>query len=435
MFGVGSLRWSNVGALQLNQVFRQGSLILIAILLARSSLTTEEIGLYEMLMYLAYAVTFFWTTGLVQGLLSVYPRLEADQQGSMLRRSYLLVAFLSIATALLLGLGSQWLVPWLTGREQLPHYGLFLSYLLLLPPTFLLEHYFLLVERTRSILWLGVFSALVQVGGVLAALCLGCGLRGVLIALIAWVLFRHLWLLVFLFALGPAPKQRVALREWLLISLPLILYALLGGLHQVFDIWLVGFHYRGDEQQFALFRYGARELPLLLALTGAFATALLPELARSPSDGLKQLREKSRPLYHLFFPMSILLMLTSYWWFPRLFSEAFSPSVLVFNVFLLLIVHRLLFPRTVLMGLQDNTVLLWISLGELALNALLSFWLVGRLGLAGIALGTVLAYSIGKGGMCWVLYRRHGIRVGQYTDLRLLAVYSALLLVAFFAAL
>lgn len=428
-------RLTEVTAFQLYQLLRQGGLIAIAILLAKSSLTTEDIGAYEMLLYVGYAATFFWTTGLVQGLLSLFPKLKAEKQAALLLQGYLVIAGATAAVILLLGLGADRLLPLLTGQPRLPYFRLFLLYLLLHQPTFLLEHYFLLRHRARAIVLLGLLSTILQIGVVIVALWGGYGLAGIFVGLILFAAFRHLWLLAFLVAAGRPTARSGALRRWILLSLPLMGYALLGGLHQVYDNWLVGFFYQGDEQQFALFRYGARELPLALALTGAFGTALLPAVAKSLPGGLAAIRKKSRPLYHLLFPFSIVLMLTSDWWFPLLFSEAFAPSVLVFNVFLLLVINRLIFPRTVLMGLQDNGVLLWISLGELVANALLSFWLVRSLGLAGIALGTVLAYSLGKTAMCWYLYRRHGIGVARYTDIRLLGGYSVLLLIAFFVAL
>lgn len=427
-------RLTNVTAFQLYQLLRQGALILIAVLLAKSALSTREIGIYEMLMYVAYAATFFWTTGLVQGLLTVYPQLGKDRQQAMLLQSYLLVVALSLATVLLFEVGERRLIPLLTGQAQLPYFRLFLLYLLLQQPTYLLEHYYLLEQRPRAITLLGVLSALLQVGAVAGPLLFGYGLQGMIVGLVGFAALRHLWLLAFLATRGRFAPDSGELRRWMALSLPLIGYALLGGFHQVYDNWLVGFYYEGDEQQFALFRYGARELPLALALTNAFSTALLPAVARDLPAGLTELRRQSVWLYHLLFPLSIALMLTSIWWFPLLFSEAFAPSVLVFNVFLLLVINRLVFPRTVLMALQDNGVLLWIALAELAGNALLSYWLVAPFGLAGIALGTVLAYSLGKAVMCWYLYRRHGIGVARYTDIRLLAGYSMLLLAAFFFA-
>jgi peptidoglycan biosynthesis protein MviN/MurJ (putative lipid II flippase) len=83
------------------------------------------------------------------------------------------------------------------------------------------------------------------------------------------------------------------------------------------------------------------------------------------------------------------------------------------------------------MGLRDNQVALIISVLELVVNVLFSFWLVGRFGLVGIAAGTVLAYTFEKIGLCLYLYRRHGIGITRYTDMGWLSVYSLVLLASF----
>ena len=172
-------------------------------------------------------------------------------------------------------------------------------------------------------------------------------------------------------------------------------------------------------------------MPFAPALAGAFSTALLPEVARDLPGALVQIRNRSRKLFHLLFPVSILLMLTSERWFPLVFSQEFAPSALVFNVFLLAMISRLIFSRTVLMGLKDNQAILGISVLELLLNIGFSLLLVRFFGMAGIAGGTILAYLLNKAGLCAYLYFRHGIGVGAYTDLRWFLGYSFLLLFVF----
>ena len=243
------------------------------------------------------------------------------------------------------------------------------------------------------------------------------------------------WLLFFVWRHGRWGLRLDLVRNWLWLSLPLVLYTLTAGFNQAFDNWLVNFFYSGDEERFAIFRYGARELPLVMALASAFGTAMLPEIAADLNDGLAQIRRKSRKLFHLLFPVSIALVLTSRWWFPIVFSEAFRESILIFNIFLLIIISRLVFSRTVLVGLNANRVILIISLVELAANVGFSFYLIPLWGLAGVATGTVLAHFLEKVLICAYLYWRFRVPVGAYTDLRWYFVYSAVLLAGFFITL
>ena len=124
-------------------------------------------------------------------------------------------------------------------------------------------------------------------------------------------------------------------------------------------------------------------------------------------------------------------MLTSQWLFPLVFNADFEESVAIFNVFLLVIISRLIFSRTVLVGLQDNQIVLIISLVELVANVLISWWLIRTMGLIGVAWGTLLSISLEKIMLCLRLYWRFGIGWRQYTDLRWWWLYSILLLVAF----
>ena len=132
--------------------------------------------------------------------------------------------------------------------------------------------------------------------------------------------------------------------------------------------------------------------------------------------------------------MSIGLALASGWVFPLVFNEDFRASVPVFNLFLLVLVSRIIFSRTILVGLNANRMIFYISILELAFNVALSFALVPFLGLSGIAIGTVAAYSLEKVLLCWYLYRKFGIGIGQYTDMRWYLAYSALLILSFVAA-
>ena len=215
------------------------------------------------------------------------------------------------------------------------------------------------------------------------------------------------------------------------MALPLILYAILGGLLPAFDGWLVGYLFEGDEEMFAVFRYGAQELPLALALTNAFSNVMVVEVAADIKRALPLIKARSLRLFHLLFPLSILLMLLSPLLFPLIFNADFSKSVPVFQVYLFVIISRLVFSSTLMIGLKANSTLTWIGGLELLVNIGCSFYLGQKLGLVGIALGTLIAFSFEKVMQCIYLSRKHGISPKEYLDFRWFFGYSALLLCAF----
>lgn len=388
-----------------------------------------------MLLYIGFTLSTFWVTGLMQGFLARYPQLPEEERPAFLFNAYLvfMVAGTLVLALLLWCKGGVLLV--LAGQPSLPYYELFAVFLWLNLPSYLVENYYLVLRKPGAILAFGLFSFGLQAAAVLAPVFLGLGLVWSFNALIALGALKYAWLAVLLLRWGAfRPNASMAL-QWISFSVPLMLYALMGSFNQSFDNWLVNFYYRGDEHVFAIFRYGARELPLALALSNAFGSAMLPEVAANLEASLLAIRERSLKLFHLLFPLSIFLALTSKWLFPLVFNEEFSASVLIFNIFLLVTISRLIFSRTILAGLNANRMIFYISLLELAFNVALSFALLPFLGLAGVAIGTVAAYSLEKVLLCWYLYHKFGIGIGRYTDMRWYLAYSGLMALGFVVAL
>lgn len=206
--------------------------------------------------------------------------------------------------------------------------------------------------------------------------------------------------------------------RWLTVSWPLIAYATVGALVTAFDPWFVNYWYEGDESIFATFRYGARELPLLAAITNGAMVVVLPRLTEDSSAGLDLLKDSSRRLFHWIFGGAILLMLTSPWWWTLVFTELFTESLPLFQAYLFVVVSRLLFPVPVLTAMGHTRLLMVFGLLELVINVVLSFILVPYFGLLGIIWATVIAYLVDK--LCLMAYLKYrtGIPPGRYTDWR-----------------
>ena len=419
------------GALQWFYLMRQGSAILTGILLAQLGLPADQIGVYEILQYMGVLVSAFWVTGLSQALLAYFPTLPEPEQRRFTGSAFLLFTGLSAVLLTALWFGKNTAIPALASRPTLPWYELFLVWQFFNLPAFLIENLYLLHKKAKAIFWFGVLSFGLQLIAVLTPVALGADFIWSFYGLIALGILKFIWTCVLVLQTGQLHWDAALLRKWIRLAWPLALYALLGGLIASFSFWLVGYLYRDDEATFAVFRYGAREFPLALALTGALSAAIIPTLATNLEAGLSQLKARSLRLFHLLFPLSILLMLTSKYFFPIVFTEAFAESALVFNAFLLITVSRVLFPRSVLMALQSNKIALLSSVVELIFIVVISLVLAQYFGLVGIALGATLGASLEKVILCIYLRRRFGIAVSQYTDLRWWVGYSGLLVAAF----
>ncbi len=418
-------------ALQLFNVGRQGSLILIAILLAQLHLPTTELGNYEQLLFLGHVLSFFWVSGLIQGMLSYYPGLSFPEQRRFLFNAVLLFLGLGLAIVAIAWLGRGFLWQYVLHKQELRFYSLFLFYLALNFPSFLIENHLVLQQKGWPILRYGLYSFGAQVVAMVLPIFLGWDFQYSFYGLIGVGAARLLYLLVLVGAMGSTRLDLELIKQWAGVALPLILYAILGGLLPAFDAWLVGFLFEGDEAKFAVFRYGAQELPLALALTNAFSNVMVVEVATDVKKALPLIKARSLRLFHLLFPLSIVLMFFSPFLFPWIFNSDFVESAPIFQVYLFVILSRLVFSSTILIGLKANSVMAWIGGIELLLNIGLSFYWGQQFGLIGIALATLVAFTFEKFMQCIHLYKKHGISPKEYLHFRWFFGYSALLLIAF----
>jgi O-antigen/teichoic acid export membrane protein len=422
---------TNVRALQAFQILRQGAAILISILLAKSVLTSEEIGAFEMLTFIGTTVSFFWIAGLNQGILPFFPKLNATDQRPFIFNTFLLFCGISIFVFIMLFFLENNITQLLVGQNSLPYFKWYAIYLLFFMPSFLVDYIYLMNNKAKEILGFGVIVFSLQVLVVIVPLFLGKGLLGSIQGLVGLGIFRFLWLLKVVVNFGKPEWRGELMSNYLKLSIPLVLYALLSGFPTIFDSWVVGWFYN-DKSTFAIFRYGARELPLTIALANALSMAMIPEISKKENNTFTDLKKKTLNLFHSLFPLSIILMLSSSWWFPKVFNPDFSASASVFNVFLLVIISRLIFPQTILIALGKTKMVLYISILETILNIILSVIFVQYFGLVGIAFGTFLAYLFEKVAIAFYLFFQHDISFSKYTPVGWYLFYSLLLTLSYF---
>ena len=396
---------------------RFGSVLLTSVLLAKSGLSTADIGSYELLLYLGSIVAFFWVNGLLQGIPPLYERLEKQERQAFIFNVFLVFCSLSIGVFAVLFWGERWITPLLTGQTALPGYQLFCCYLLLHLPTFPVEYIYLLHERPRHIVVWGAVSFGLSVVALFVPIALGYGLCGGLAALVGWSALRWLWTARLALRYGHRGLRIDLWKRYFRFSWPLILNVLVGNFVLLFDNWLVGWYYR-DEAVFAIFRYGSRELPLATALATALGMAMIPRLTAAPAAGLAELKGKTRRLMHLLFPVTIGLMFASGWLFPRVFNAGFAASVPLFNIYLLLTASRVLLPNAIVLAQGQPGVIFRIGLAELAVKIGLGFLLIAWFGLVGLAWSAVLAFWVEKLGLIWYLEKKAQVRTSDWLDLR-----------------
>ena len=422
---------SPISALQFFQLLRYSTLILIGIVFAKSGLSIAEIGQYETFLLIAGAISFFWLNGLIQGFLPLVTKKDISRKSPVLFNVFYLITGLSVLSGVFLLVFEHSISGFLLKKSSVPYLNYLLIYLLISTPASLVEYIYLIKNQGKSIVRYGIISFALMFLLVIIPPIAGMGIEFSLIGLIAGAVFRLVWLLVLL-AKNSAPTF-----DWMFIkihlssSAPLILSMFLSGSAQYIDSFIVTFYF--DDATFAVFRYGAREFPLVMLLANAFSTSMLPGFSdRSKLKvNLKKIKQNAQKLGNWMFPLSGLLLLVSHWAFPIIFNVGFAQSATIFNIYLLLIVSRLLFPQTILIGLQKTNLILWASLLEIIVNVTASLCFVQIFGLVGVAYGTVVAYLFEKILLMVFVSKSCQISVSSYLNGSLHLVYSLFLAIEF----
>jgi O-antigen/teichoic acid export membrane protein len=403
---------------------RQTGIIASSIVVAHV-LPLEQVGVVELLMFCGYLMTFFWSDSFLKGYLS---RKDA-QDPATAPSTFLLFCFLTgLLSMSVLFAARHFLVPLLTDRPELPGLALFGLYQAFVVPLWLAP--FLGGLRSHNVILLSAFVLI----GPTFAIWIGHsslpGLEGILIGLLSYALVGFIWILTQVRFIRDLKLRKLFLMLWP-VTWPLILYAVSSAIARSLDAWLVARYF--NESIFAVFRYGAREFPLVVALAGGLSIIMIPRLIQN--DALPELKNRSTRLMNRCYPIVAVLMLFSPLLFEFVFGVAFRESALIFNIYLLLTLTQLIFPQAILTARGDTKILWWISLFELAVNVGSSLFLMREFGLIGIVCGTLIAFVVEKIILLQVVYKRYKIPVVALFNPGTLLLYTILLSITFISSL
>lgn len=424
-----------MNALQIFQILRFSTTLLIGILLIKVfGLSTAEISLYEILLFLGNFVSFFWISAGQKGLLSLFPSYPPKQQAKLLFNIFLVLFLLGLLAALGLYFGQVYLIPSLTQYQQLAHIPLLCIYLVFIAPSYLTEYIYLLKKEESAIIRYGFIVHGLQLAAVFIPISLGLGIGGLFTGLVLWSLFKFVWLGSLLIKYATFSFNWLLQKHFLLLLLPLGLHTLLGGGMEYIDGFIVTSHFE-DEKVFALFRYGARELPLVSILVAALVATLIPLAVEKEQVAIGRIKKEIKKLSLWLYPITILLMVVSPYLYPLVYNEDFALSAKVFNIYLLVISSRVLLPQVLIYSRKHNYILVISAVVELLVNLSLSLYWVGDYGLEGIAFATVIAYLVNKILLISYNHYQFGIPITDYLDLKSYIIFNILLFVIFWATL
>lgn len=421
---------NSISSFQYFQLVRYSTLLLIGIVFTKTTLSSTDIGRYETFTFLAGAVSFFWLNGLLKALL---PLASENQKHSIFSAFFSIQVFSLVAAALVFLLQSPFSAL-LLHNQQIPEISLLLVFIVFGVPANLTEYYYLIKKQNRAIIIYATLSFFIQFVLVVLPAVFGLGIKISLQGLVIAALLRYFWLWLVLIKNREIGVSLSFVKQHLKLGAPLVAAAFLSGSAQFVDGFIVTSRFSADT--FAVFRYGARELPLAILLANALSNAMLPQFANKNNltKNLKKLKKGVLRLMHLLFPLTAILLIVAHPVFPLVFNNNFAQSATIFNIYLLLITSRMLMPQTILNGLKITLPIMTASFFELAINITLSLIFVQYFGIAGIAAATVIAYLFEKIYLALIVYKKLQISIDSYLSIGWHLFYSVMVLIIFIFA-
>jgi hypothetical protein len=430
----------NISGLQLFQLMKFTIFLIISVVFTKSHLTRADIGSWEMFLFISGLITFFWVTGIIQSLLPLYHRnrsfrkLGENNSGKSpeIFNAFLLISLFSILF-FLMGHAIKNHFSVFHFRGNVPYINLLLLYIMLSSPVCLIEYIYLLNNRSYRIFQYGVYTFMAQLILVITPILFGKDIIWSVYGLLVITGIRWIWLIILLRRYSEIRVSYEFMKEHLYLAAPLILTTLISGSPQYTDGVIISAVYH-DPGVFAWFRYGAKEFPLVILLANGLSNAMLPEFSTRSrmKESLQKIKIKSRKLMHLLFPATMLIMLFTRWFYPRLFNPEFQRSADVFLVYTLLIIPRLVFPQTIIVGRKKTNVTLFAAILEISLNIPLSLLMIKwGYNIVGVVLSTFIVYTISKLYLVVYVWIKMKIKPTEYIPLKVFSLYLVLISILF----
>ncbi len=382
-----------------------------------------------MLMLLSSSLTFFWVSSITNTLIPFYNSCDEEKQKRILFNAFAVLTIFSFLAGVVTAIIGHIKYP-----KDADLFQMFALVVFLNTPTYIADYIFYLKGKYKSLIIWGVFSFAAHI----ILLCVPLYMRQTLnlainlLVILSMIKFNYTLILLMKYAIVSFHTRLI--QEFMRKVLPFLFSILLAGSMDYINSYIVEFYFTPVD--FAIFRYGAKELPIFLILANSLSNIYSGEIANynkngNLAEGLAKLKASSTRLMRWLFPATIFLMLVSKYFFELAYNKDLIQGYKIFNIYLLLIVSRMLFPQTVVMGLMKNRIFYLVSSNYLIINCILSFWFIGIWGIEGIAYATVISFMIEK--ILLIIYcKMEGVDVRKYTSLYEYLLYAGITVAVFF---
>lgn len=283
-------------------------------------------------------------------------------------------------------------------------------------PTWPMSNILLALDRQKGASWYQILTSgasfVALVGPVLLGFEIAVAVYGLAFYAVARFVLSVIWFQVVL----PGPGARLppgSYGEQVRFSVPLGLNTLSARINKYIDKFVVSILL--PAAAFAEYQVGGQELPLITAIPMAVGSVFISryvsyQLAGERDALLDLWRRGIEGVSLIVVPASALFIAVAHDFVTLVFGAQYAPAVLPFQIYTVILLHRVAQYSSVLQAYADTRSILRITLTILVFNLILSVPLTMSLGLPGPALATMISALTG-----WYLYLRrigHHLQVG-----------------------
>lgn len=405
-------------ALQVFNALRFGIAVLIAIIFAKVA-DSESITIYESLVLIGTTFTFFYASAINHTLV---PFVESsnDQNRS--------TAYASAFSLLIVGviLSTMAMIVYafaISGPEEKSYLIWYTLFILFNIPSLLAENILLVEKRNKSLMFYGVISFGLQLLAIGIPLFNGNLYLGIkLLGLFSFL--KLIYTVILIRKFGDLTTNLTQVKSLFKVSSPVMGSLFLANGYLYASTFLIKFN--TNPESFNLFRYGSREFPLFMIMANSFSTIQSGLIAKSGNrinEALKEMKQASKRLIHQLFPAAIVLSLTSFYIFRFVFNAELAEAYEIFNILLLILLSRMLFPQSILLAIRKNKSMIYASFIEFVVGIALSLWWINSLGIMGVAWAMVAAHIADKLVLIYFA-KKEGFPLSSYFPWKIYLLYA-----------
>ncbi len=396
----------NARALQISGILRFGIVLFQGIILVKAGLDPYLIAVVESFYFLYNLSRYYFLSG---GKYAGFSK-QKERSGDFANIfwGFNLIGLLSAITCIviLITVGTDF-----SSLLELDYVQFVLPLLLFFSlPIDTYELFYIIRKKTVHVVAYTAIVQLIQLIGLVALLLTGYHMGHVLLFITCLFAIRYVHILLISDVLVKIP--RLGAVKFVVFAMPLILHSLLAGLTDYVDGWLIKAHF--DDAAFAIYRYGARELPLNAILISAVISGLIMQ----KNDEKQAIKQEIKRVLKTLTPILSLLILISPLLFQLVYSSDYLISALYFNLYALLILSRAVFVQVYFYRADDRWLLTWISLAEVACNIGLSLVLLQYFGIMGVPIATLVVDVVFRIFMIVLVRQKYNKRLIEYYPVR-----------------